>query len=263
MENVLVRAEPLMMTGVAEASPPVPVGRRQPDWRLSLAGAVLAHAGLLALMLAGPDLGYRQHPSLPEVVAVSLAVVEEPAAVAEAIQPAVQREAAPRPVSMVRRDRHPVSAAPAVQPPQPPAAPEVAQATPVSSPHPASGQPEVARTEEPTARSGGPGRPGPAVAAPTGAEIAAVPARPRSRDNRPPPYPEQARRLRLEGTVVLEALVGGGGTVDDLAVHASSGHQLLDAAALRAVRNWLFEPGRRNGLPVTTKVMVPVRFALR
>lgn len=90
-----------------------------------------------------------------------------------------------------------------------------------------------------------------------------MPARPRYRDNPPPTYPERARRLRLEGTVVLAALVDGGGTVDDLAVHASSGHQLLDDAALRAVRGWLFEPGKRGGLPVTMQVLVPVRFALR
>jgi protein TonB len=67
----------------------------------------------------------------------------------------------------------------------------------------------------------------------------------------------------MEGTVVLEALVNGRGRVDDLNVHASSGYNLLDDAALRAVRNWLFDPGKKGGMPMSMTVLVPVRFALR
>ena len=47
-----------------------------------------------------------------------------------------------------------------------------------------------------------------------------------------------------------------------IAVRRSSGHDVLDAAALRAVRNWRFEPARLDGKPVDAKLEVPVRFAL-
>ncbi len=88
-------------------------------------------------------------------------------------------------------------------------------------------------------------------------------ARPRYRDNPSPLYPDQARRRQLEGTVVLEASIGKKGKVDELVIHASSGHRLLDEAALKAVRLWLFEPGRRNGVPIPMKILVPVRFGFR
>ena len=59
-------------------------------------------------------------------------------------------------------------------------------------------------------------------------------ARPRYQDNPLPPYPERARRRQLEGTVVLEAWIGEQGKVGELVIHASSGHRLLDEAALKA-----------------------------
>lgn len=83
------------------------------------------------------------------------------------------------------------------------------------------------------------------------------------RENPPPEYPALARRRHLEGTVVLEVSVTGNGRVRRLAVHESSGHRILDKAAERAVRKWLFEPGRRGIVPVAMEVLVPVRFSLR
>jgi protein TonB len=46
-------------------------------------------------------------------------------------------------------------------------------------------------------------------------------------------------------------------------VQRSSGFEMLDRAAIAAVRRWVFEPGRRGGNPVAAWVQVPVRFALR
>ena len=88
-------------------------------------------------------------------------------------------------------------------------------------------------------------------------------ARPLYRQNPPPEYPLLARRRQLEGTVVLEALVGPAGRVRELSVKESSGHQLLDEAALRAVKNWRFAPGRQGTTPVAMPVLVPVRFHLQ
>jgi protein TonB len=89
-----------------------------------------------------------------------------------------------------------------------------------------------------------------------------VQATPRYRDNPAPLYPNQARRRGLEGTVVLEVLVGPDGRVKDLKLAQASGHRLLDEAASDSVRSWAFEPGRRGDQPLEMWVRVPVRFEL-
>ncbi|HSH13616.1 MAG TPA: energy transducer TonB, partial [Desulfurivibrionaceae bacterium] len=94
-------------------------------------------------------------------------------------------------------------------------------------------------------------------------QLAEVPAHPIYRENPQPEYPSLARRRQLEGTVVLEVLVGAAGTVGGLKVQQSSGHRLLDEAALKGVKGWRFEPGRRGAAAVAMKVLVPVRFFLR
>lgn len=97
----------------------------------------------------------------------------------------------------------------------------------------------------------------------SGADSGVVLAYPLYRENPPPEYPLLARRRQLEGTVVLEAQVGADGLVEELALHQSSGHRLLDEAALKGVKGWRFEPGRRGVTAVAMKVLVPVRFGLR
>jgi protein TonB len=94
--------------------------------------------------------------------------------------------------------------------------------------------------------------------------IAFVPPRPVSAasGNRTPSYPAEARRRHLEGLVVLKVAVSARGTPDDVAVLKSSGHAVLDAAALAAVRSWRFEPATRSGLAVAAPAEVPVRFRL-
>ncbi len=92
---------------------------------------------------------------------------------------------------------------------------------------------------------------------------AVIMARPLYRDNPPPEYPARARRRHLQGTVILEVSVTRDGRVAQLQVNESSGHEILDRAALKAVKNWLFQPGRRGGLNVAMKVLVPVRFSFR
>jgi protein TonB len=99
------------------------------------------------------------------------------------------------------------------------------------------------------------------VAAPPGKPLRkAVPV---YRQNPPPRYPAKARHRGWEGTVVLEVLVNRKGRVDDLRVLETSGHEVLDEAALKAVGDWLFEPGRRGAEKVAMWVKVPLRFELR
>lgn len=80
--------------------------------------------------------------------------------------------------------------------------------------------------------------------------------------NPPPDYPRRARQLGFEGTVLLDVAVNAEGGVDAVSVAASSGYAILDEAAQRAVRHWMFKPARREGWPVADRVQVPVRFVL-
>lgn len=87
-------------------------------------------------------------------------------------------------------------------------------------------------------------------------------ATPLYRLNPPPVYPQVARQRRFEGVVLLRVLVLADGMVGELRLEKSSGHVVLDQAALKAVRGWAFAPGRRGGMPAAMEVLVPVRFAL-
>jgi protein TonB len=79
--------------------------------------------------------------------------------------------------------------------------------------------------------------------------------------NPQPPYPMAARRLGIEGTVVLRVVVAPDGTPKSVVVLESSGHDVLDASALETVRTrWRFVPARRNGIPIEDSVQVPIRF---
>ena len=91
---------------------------------------------------------------------------------------------------------------------------------------------------------------------------AVIQAVPLYRQNTPPAYPRRARLRGHEGQVVFDVLVGDKGEVLDLKIFRSSGHSLLDRAALEAVRNWRFEPARLGSKPITMWVKVPVRFKL-
>jgi protein TonB len=63
--------------------------------------------------------------------------------------------------------------------------------------------------------------------------------------------------------VLLEVLVTEKGRVGERRVAESSGHELLDKAALQAVEDWRFSPGRRGHRAVAMRVLVPVRFQLQ
>lgn len=88
-------------------------------------------------------------------------------------------------------------------------------------------------------------------------------ARPLYRINPSPKYPGIARKRRYQGNVVLAVLVKRDGRVGDLQVISSSGHSVLDRAAVSAVKLWLFEPGMRGEEKVEMWVKVPIRFELK
>jgi len=77
-----------------------------------------------------------------------------------------------------------------------------------------------------------------------------------------PPYPDQARAMRLEGIVLLLVSVDAAGHVTDARLSHSCGHEVLDRAALSAVRSWRFIPARQANQPISATVEVPIRFHL-
>jgi protein TonB len=85
---------------------------------------------------------------------------------------------------------------------------------------------------------------------------------PRYGENARPAYPQLARLRGYQGVVVLLVEVLADGRVGQVRIKRSVGHDILDRAALEAVRSWRFEPGRREGRAVTMSVEVPVRYVL-
>ena len=81
-------------------------------------------------------------------------------------------------------------------------------------------------------------------------------------DNQPPEYPVEAVRRRLEGVVLLELHVAVSGTIDQVEVLESSGHAILDRAAVEAVVTWRGTPAKRWGRAVATIERLPIRFRL-
>lgn len=76
-----------------------------------------------------------------------------------------------------------------------------------------------------------------------------------------PPYSEQARKAKYQGTVVLWIVVDAQGNVTDAQVVKPLGMG-LDQNAIKTVKTWKFKPAMRNGSPVPVKVMVEVSFRL-
>jgi protein TonB len=87
-------------------------------------------------------------------------------------------------------------------------------------------------------------------------------ATPDYKQNNPPTYPSLAKRRRYEGTVLLDVLVSRSGMVDSIKLAQSSGHQVLDRTAIKAVREWSFHPGKKGDEPREMWVTIPIRFQL-
>jgi protein TonB len=75
-----------------------------------------------------------------------------------------------------------------------------------------------------------------------------------------PEYPPLARQARIQGTVVLQAIISREGTIEKL--QAVSGHPMLVPAAMAAVRQWRYRPYLLNGVPVEVETQVTVNFLL-
>jgi protein TonB len=75
-----------------------------------------------------------------------------------------------------------------------------------------------------------------------------------------PQYPALARQARVQGIVVLRAMISREGKIENLQV--ISGHPLLVQSAMDAVRQWRYRPYFLNNEPVGVETQVTVNFTL-
>jgi periplasmic protein TonB len=75
-----------------------------------------------------------------------------------------------------------------------------------------------------------------------------------------PSYPLLAKQMKVQGAVVLEALISKSGSIQDIEV--LSGPAILSEAAREAVKQWHFKPYYQGGQPVETEARVTVNFTI-
>ena len=204
--------------------------------------ATTAHAGVYQHFSA-----LKSNPipaSMPPPV-VSVSLVAAPASVTEP---------EPEPQPVVTPPPKPVTKAPEPKPsPEPVKKKRVAKpgptAKPVAQPQPV----EIAASRVPAAESG-----------PAMAELPVILPRADAAylKNPPPKYPRIMLRRGIEGTVLVSAQVLDDGRCRHVKLKESSGHQLLDEAALSAVKSWQFVPARKGDIKIVAWVDIPVEFRI-
>jgi serine/threonine-protein kinase len=226
------------------------------------AGGVLLAAGGLAWFVA-------REPA-PEPAPASLSAPERPSDVGPRADPAaVSQEVKvpavvnpPVPVRLTPRATQQTppspqqSSVPPIEPAPPPVPPPANTEPPQTSlPQPSTRIVEVpafADSDTSNAR----------VAPPTTTPLADVITPPIRIRTVSPDYPTVARAAELEGDVLLQAIIGPDGKVSNVEV-LQPVHPVLDEAARKAVLQYLYTPGRRNGIPESAKVRITVSFRLR
>lgn len=199
------------------------------DRSLIVASVALAHALLLWLLVAMPSLPASRHQEM----SVSFAAMPSP-----------PQPAAAEPIPQPKPE--PVKPRPVERRPQP--APEVV--TPI----------DPTEAPVPTQVSSAPPQP----AAPSSNLPDREPDYQAAYLNNPiPAYPMVARRMGWQGKVVLNVEVLASGLPGQVRLHQSSGHDVLDNAAMQAVRGWRFVAARQGGQIVTKWFLVPIPFILK
>jgi protein TonB len=167
----------------------------------------------------------RQPPTAPSKDKLASEAVQNLPATVSAMAP-VQVQA---PVAVAAQ-----AAAPAATPVAAPAAAQTSASTPTSE----SGMPATARN--------------------TDADYKAA-----YLNNPRPAYPLLAIRQGAQGQVLLLVEVLPDGRAGRIELEKLSGHAMLDAAAMNAVRAWRFTPARKDGLLTTQTVRIPIHFNLK
>lgn len=77
-----------------------------------------------------------------------------------------------------------------------------------------------------------------------------------------PGYPLKARQNNWEGVTILEIGIKADGLIGEVKVLQSSGYLLLDQTAVKTVKKWRYRPALKNGIAITWKLRVRVKFML-
>lgn len=174
-------------------------------------------------------------PASPATAKVQSKPVVKPA-------PAAPKAAEPKLKTAERQERVNHAAAPR----------SVAQSTQLITTHRAGRAPTAAALNSVSAKTSTPAKP-----------IEVLSQQPRFKHQpKPPVYPASAKRKNQQGQVLVEVRLTAQGQQQELRIIQSSGVSSLDQAALNAVRGWQFLPELRQGLPVASRVQVPVNFTL-
>jgi protein TonB len=75
-------------------------------------------------------------------------------------------------------------------------------------------------------------------------------------------YPPEAARRHQQGTVVLMLYINGNGTLDKIEIVKSSGFPLLDAAAIKEMKQSRFEPAMDGAIPIRSRAQASVTYRL-
>src|SRR5712671_1523215 len=79
-----------------------------------------------------------------------------------------------------------------------------------------------------------------------------------------PEYTPEAQAARIEGRVVMGAVVLATGAVDAVTIERSLDTMYgLDQQAIKAMKQWEFKPGTKDGKPVPVRVSVEMTFTLK
>ena len=76
-----------------------------------------------------------------------------------------------------------------------------------------------------------------------------------------PEYPEKAKKAKLEGRVIVVAVVDENGDVIEASIHHST-NPIFNEASLEAAKKMKFKPGRHKDTPVKVRVLIPFVFKL-
>lgn len=217
------------------------------DWR-GLALAVGLHVFALGVLLGLEPAAHTVGQPEPLMASLILPNPPEPQRPPEPLPHKVR----PLPAAEPR----PLAPPPLLSAPQAAPTPVTVAPPPEPAPLPAVQPPPAPAPEEPAA-----------VAAPPAPTAPAPVIGPRFDadylDNPAPAYPPLSRRLGEEGRVLLRVYVLADGSVGQVVVRESSGHERLDRAAADTVRRWRFVPARQADEPIPAWVLVPISFSLR
>lgn len=230
-------------------------GNRPPSLRKFVLISALLHLGILTLL----SLSFRIHPIAEAGDLIGLRLVESNPGrskrASSSQKPAPRKSAAPE-----RQESKPKppkqTAQEQITPKQKNQEQKPAETTKESIPSPSG-----VSTEKGTESPGGPPSSGAPDDSPSGNDTIEL-AHPMYRLNPKPAYPPIAKRRGYEGTVYLRVRVSERGEVERVEIGHSSGYSSLDASAVEAVREWVFFPGRRNGVAVASWVTVPIDYRL-